>query len=109
MRLKAVSNTQLPWLVGARVSLAQRPWPCLQAAAASPPSQHTLLASYMQAVDFSRKLSKTNGLPAFQPDDDTGDQLVLLSGPPNDMFLDVHNFNSAEVREGDRDRALLSF
>lgn len=54
----------------------------------------------LQAVDFSRKLSKTNGLPAFQPDDETGDQLVLLSGPPNDMFLDVHNCNSAEVRGG---------
>jgi hypothetical protein len=52
----------------------------------------------MQAVEFSRKLSKTNGTPDFVPDDEASDQLVLLSGPPNDVFLDVHNFNSAEVR-----------
>jgi hypothetical protein len=51
-----------------------------------------------QAVEFSRKLSQTNGLPDFAPDDNDGDQMVLFSGPPNDMFLDVHNFNSAEVR-----------
>lgn len=53
-----------------------------------------------QAVELSRKLSKTRGLPDFCPDDEAGDQLVMLSGPPNDMFLDVHNFNSAEVRAG---------
>lgn len=41
--------------------------------------------------------------PCTQPDDDDGDQLVMLSGPPNDMFLDVHNFNSAEVRDKDRE------
>lgn len=37
-----------------------------------------------------------------QPDDDDGDQLVMLSGPPGDMFLDVHNFNSAQVRAGEQ-------
>lgn len=51
-----------------------------------------------QAVEFSRKLSQTNGLPAFNPEDGNGDQMVMFSGPTNDVFLDVHNFSSAEVR-----------
>ncbi|KAF6260138.1 pyruvate kinase [Scenedesmus sp. NREL 46B-D3] len=49
------------------------------------------------AVELSRKLSKSAGLPQFLAGDNRSDQMVLLAGPPGDPFLDVHNFNGAQV------------
>jgi hypothetical protein len=39
-------------------------------------------------------------LTLLQAGDGHSDQMVLLSGPPGDPFLDVHNFNGAQVRCG---------
>jgi hypothetical protein len=36
----------------------------------------------------------------LQAGDGHSDQMVLLSGPPGDPFLDVHNFNGAQVCAG---------
>ncbi|WIA36024.1 hypothetical protein OEZ86_007385 [Tetradesmus obliquus] len=61
------------------------------------------------AVDLSRKLSQSAGLPQFMAGDGHSDTMVLLSGPPGDPFLDVHNFNGAQVAAlvfGDESAAL---
>ncbi|WIA15846.1 hypothetical protein OEZ85_012601 [Tetradesmus obliquus] len=61
------------------------------------------------AVDLSRKLAQSAGLPQFLAGDGHSDTMVLLSGPPGDPFLDVHNFNGAQVAAlvfGDESAAL---
>ncbi|KAF8059377.1 hypothetical protein HT031_005182 [Scenedesmus sp. PABB004] len=58
---------------------------------------HAVAASAGLAVEISRKFSSAGGTPQFQAGDGHSDVLVALSGPDADPFLDVHNFNTAQV------------
>jgi hypothetical protein len=49
---------------------------------------------------FRTNMLCCNLLLLLQAGDGHSDQMVLLSGPPGDPFLDVHNFNGAQVRRG---------